>query len=156
MQKIIDKEKFSGNLKITSSNNFYFRKRNGNLEQISTIQNKQFLITPNFENAQKIGVLLKYKENFFSSSFQEKLIVLCSIGLIYFEENNKSPKIIPIVGTAIKFIVVQINKKLYCLKMQTINDEVHIFGSLTKREIFDWLKEIAHFKKMYYMKMKLE
>ena len=38
--------------------------------------------------------------------------------------------------------------------MQTINDEVHIFGSLTKREIFDWLKEIAHFKKMYYMKMK--
>ena len=154
LQKIIDKGKFSGNLKITSSNNFYFRKRNGNLEQIPTIQNKMFLITPNFENAQKIGVLLKYKENFFSASFQEKLIVLCSIGLIYFEENNKSPKIIPIVGTAIKFIVVQINKKLYCLKMQTINDEVHIFGSLTKREIFDWLKEIAHFKKMYYMKMK--
>ena len=154
LQKIIDKGKFSRNLKITSSNNFYFRKRTGNLEQIPTIQNKLFLITPNFENAQKIGVLLKYKENFFSSSFQEKLVVLCSIGLIYFDESNKSPKIIPIVGTAIKFIVVQINKKLYCLKMKTINEEVHIFGSLAKREIFDWLKELAHFKKIYYMKMK--
>ena len=154
-QKIIDKGIFPPNFKISSSNNFIFHKRNGALEQIPTIKNKMFLITPNFENAQKIGVLLKYKESFFSASFQEKLIVLCSIGLMYFDDNYKSPKnIIPIAGTAIKFIVVQINKTIYCLKMKTINDEVHIFGSLQKREIFDWLKELALFKKVYHMKMK--
>ena len=154
-QKIINKGIFSPNLKISSSNNFIFHKRNGTLEQIPTIKNKMFLITPNFENAQKIGVLLKYKDSFFSASFQEKLIVLCSVGLMYFDDNYKSPKnIIPIAGTAIKFIVVQINKTIYCLKMKTINDEIHIFGSLQKREIFDWLKELALFKKVYHMKMK--
>ena len=154
-QKIINKGIFSPNLKLSSSNNFIFHKRNGTLEQIPTIKNKMFLITPNFENAQKIGVLLKYKDSFFSASFQEKLIVLCSVGLMYFDDNYKSPKnIIPIAGTAIKFIVVQINKTIYCLKMKTINDEVYIFGSLQKREIFDWLKELALFKKVYHMKMK--
>ena len=154
LQKIIDKGYFSKNLKISSSNNFYFHKRNGTLEQITTIKNKLFIISPNFENAQKIGVLLKYKENFFSASFQEKLMVLCSVGLMYFDENNKSPKIIPIVGTTIKFIVIQTNKKLYCLKMKTINEEIYIFGSLQKHETFDWLKELALFKKLYHIKMK--
>ena len=155
LQNIIDKEIFTKELKISSSNNFFFRKRNGTLETVSTIKNKQFIISPNFENAQKIGVLLKYKENFFSASFQEKLIVLCSIGLMYFDENINSPqKIIPIVGTTIKFIVVQLNRKIYCLKLKTINDEIYIFGSLQKREIFDWLKELAYFKKIYHMKMK--
>ena len=38
--------------------------------------------------------------------------------------------------------------------MEAINDEVYIFGSLLKREIFDWLKELAHFKKVYHLKMK--
>ena len=42
---------------------FHFHKKNGTLEKIPTLKNKIFLFTPNFENAQKIGVLLKYKEN---------------------------------------------------------------------------------------------
>ena len=155
LQKIIDKEKFNENLKISSSNNFFFHKKNKTLEQISTLKNKMFAITPNFENSQKIGVLLKYKESFFSASFHEKLIVLSSIGLMYFDDNCKTPKdIIPIVGTSIKFIVVQANRKIYCIKMKTINDEEYIFGSLQKREIFDWLRELAHFKKVYHLKMK--
>ena len=155
LQNIIDKKKFSKELKISSSNNFFLHKKNKTLEKVSTIKNKLFLITPNFENAQKFGVLLKYKETIFSASFQEKLIVLCSIGLMYFDENSNSPKdIIPIVGTTIKFIVVQVNKKIYCLKLKTIDEGVYIFGSLQKREIFDWLKELAHYKKVYHMKMK--
>ena len=155
LQKIIDKEKFNENLKISSSTNFFFHKKNKTLEQISTLKNKMFAITPNFENSQKIGVLLKYKESFFSASFHEKLIVLSSIGLMYFDDNCKTPKdIIPIVGTSIKFIVVQANRKIYCIKMKTINDEEYIFGSLQKREIFDWLRELAHFKKVYHLKMK--
>ena len=154
-QKIIDKGKFSQNLNISSSNHFFFHKRNGTLENVPTIRNKTFLITPNFENAQKIGILLKYKESFFSAAFHEKLVVLSSVGLMYFDENNKTPKaIIPIIGTTIKFIVVQVNKVIFCLKMKTINDEVYIFGSLKKKEIFDWMKKLADFKKVYHMKMK--
>ena len=155
LQNLIEKDKFSKNLKISSSNDFCFHKKNGTLEKVPTLKNKIFLFTPNFENAQKIGVLLKYKENIFSGSFHEKLIVLSSIGLMYFDENSKIPKdIIPVIGTTIKFIVVQVNKKIYCFKMRTINNEVYIFGSLQKKEIFDWLKELAHFKKVYHLKMK--
>ena len=155
LQKLIEKGKFNKNLKISSSNDFHFHKKNGTLEKIPTLKNKIFLFTPNFENAQKIGVLLKYKENIFSGSFHEKLIVLSSIGLMYFDENSKIPKdIIPVIGTIIKFIVVQVNKKIYCFKMKTINNEVYIFGSIQKKEIFDWLKELAHFKKVYHLKMK--
>ena len=154
-QKIIDKGKFSKNLNIISSNQFFFHKRNGTLENVPTIKNKTFIITPNFENAYKVGILLKYKESFFSGAFHEKLVVLSSIGLMYFDENNKTPKaIIPIIGTTIKFIVVQVNRLIFCLKMKTINDEVYIFGSLKKKEIFDWMKKLAYYKKVYHMKMK--
>ena len=155
LQNLLEKGKFNKNLKISSSNDFYFHKKNSTLEKVPTLKNKIFLITPNFENAQKIGVLLKYKENIFSGSFHEKLIVLSSIGLMFFDENSKIPKdIIPVIGTTIKFIVVQVNKKIYCFKMRTINNEVYIFGSFQKKEIFDWLKELAHFKKVYHLKMK--
>ena len=155
LQNLIERGKFNKNLKISSSNDFYFHKKNGTLEKVPTLKNKIFQFTPNFENAQKIGVLLKYKENIFSGSFHEKLIVLSSIGLMYFDENSKIPKdIIPVIGTTIKFIVVQVNKKIYCFKMRTINNEVYIFGSFQKKEIFDWLKELAHFKKVYHLKMK--
>jgi hypothetical protein len=155
LQNLIERGKFNKNLKISSSNDFYFHKKNGTLEKVPTLKNKIFQFTPNFENAQKIGVLLKYKENIFSGSFHEKLIVLSSIGLMYFDENSKIPKdIIPVIGTIIKFIVVQVNKKIYCFKMKTINNEIYIFGSVQKKEIFDWLKELAHFKKVYHLKMK--
>ena len=114
-----------------------------------------FNFTPNFENAQKIGILLKYQENIFSASFHKKLVVLCSLGLIYFNDNYKTPKaIIPIIGTTIKAIVVQTNEKIYCIKLLTVSDETYIFGSLKKKEILDWKREILHFKKIYDNQLK--
>ena len=155
IQIMIDKGIINKDLKITATNYFFMNKKNGTKEKIPTIKNNNFIITPNFENAQKVGILLKYKEGFFSSYFQEKLFALCSIGLIYFDEDYKTPKnIIPIIGTTIKFIVVQLNKRIYCLKMKTINDENFILGSYQKKEIFDWLKELADYKKIYQLKMK--
>ena len=155
IQNMIDKGIILNELKITASNYFIINKKNGEEEKIHTIKNNLFSLTPNFENAQKVGILLKYKSGFFSSSFQEKLIVLCSIGLIIFDDDYKTPKnIIPIIGTTIKFIVVQLNKKIYCLKMKTIKDETFIVGSSQKKEIFDWLKEFAEYKKIYQLKMK--
>ena len=155
LQSMLNKGIIKKDLEITASNDFFMTKKDGTKEKISTIKNKSFSITPNFENAQKIGVLLKYKEGFFSSYFQEKLFVLCSIGLIIFEDDYKTPKsIIPIVGTTIKFIVVQFYKRIYCLKMKTINEENYIVGSYQKKEIFDWLKEFADYKKTYHLNMK--
>ena len=90
LQTMIDKEIITEDITISASNYFFLNKKNGKQEKISTIKNSTFAITPNFENSQKIGVLLKYKEGFFSSYFQEKLIVLCSIGLIFFDDDYKN------------------------------------------------------------------
>ena len=139
------------NIKINISHNF---KKNGDNELKKT---KIFNFTPNFENAQKIGILCKYQENFFCSTFQEKFVVLCCLGLMYFDENEKAPKvIIPIIGTNIKFLSFQVqeNEKLYCFQLKTINDEAYIFGSKIKKEIFDWIHEFSLIKKKYFLKLK--
>ena len=100
-------------------------------------------------------MLLKYEENIFSSSFHKRLVVLCSIGLLYFNDNYRHPKIIiPIIGTSIKQINIQTNETVYCLKLITINEETYIFGSLKKSEIMDWNKELYIFRKKYDEQMK--
>ena len=155
LKKVISKRNLDNQIKISSSNKFCLRKRNGRKDTILTFKNKMFSLTANFENSQKIGVLLKYQENIFSATFTKKLVVLCSIGLVYFNDNFRIPKeIIPIIGTTIKPIIVQSNEKIYCLKIITINDEAYIFGSLKKKEILDWQKEIIHYRKMYKIQMK--
>ena len=154
IQNMIDKGIIINELKIASSNYFFMSKKNGEQEKIHTIKNNLFSLTPNFENAQKTGILLIYKSGFFSSYFKEKLVSLSSIGLAIFDDDCKNPKIIPIIGTTIKFIVAQLNKRIYCLKLKTIKDETFIVGSSQKKEIFDWLKEFAEYKKIYQLKMK--
>ena len=56
---------------------------------------------------------------------------------MYFEENEKSPKvIIPIIGTSIKsMVILQGNDKLYCFQIKIINEECYIFESKCKNEI---------------------
>ena len=111
--------------------------------------------TPNYENAQKFGILSKYQENFFGAKFQDRLVVLCCLGLMYFDENEKIPKaIIPIIGTTIKFLIVQWPEKYYCFQLKSINDDSYIFGSKTKIEIFDWIREFSLVKKQYFSKLK--
>ena len=116
---------------------------------------KDILFTPNFENAKKIGILFKYQENFFSAYFQEKIVVLTSIGLIVFDKNNfnKPQMIIPIIGSGIKAITAKDKQKLYCFKIKTINNEKFIFGSYKNKEIIDWMKELRIFKELYKSKM---
>lgn len=156
IKRVLLKRNLDNQVKISSSNKFCIRKSNGKKETILTFKNKMFNLTPNFENAQKVGLLMKYQDSMFSARFNEKLVALCSIGLIYFSDNSKTPKeIIPLIGTAIKpIIVVQGSDKIYCLKFTTINEEKYIFGSLIKRELLDWKKEISYFIKMYNIQMK--
>ena len=156
IKRVLSKRNLDNQIKVSSANKFCIRKSNGKKETILTFKNKMFNLTPNFENAQKVGLLLKYQDSMFSARFNEKLVALCSIGLVYFSDNSKAPKeIIPLIGTAIKpIIVMQGSDKIYCLKFTTINEDKYIFGSLIKRELLDWKKEISYFIKMYNISMK--
>ena len=151
---ILNNKEAYNKIKYSSSDNFLFKKKNEE-EIIHTKKNKIFNLTPNLENAQKAGVLFKYQENFFTGSFTKKFVVLCSIGLIYYDDIEKQPKgIIPIIGTSIKFFNINAKEKIYCFKMRTVNDETHVFGALTKNETFDWIKELNYYRSLYRNKMK--
>ena len=145
-------------IKINISHNSAIIKKYGENDSTNLKKAKIITYSPNFENAQKFGILYKYHEYFFSAKFTEKLVVLCCLGLIYFEENERIPKaIIPIIGTSIKSLTVkgvQGSETYYCFQLKTINDEIHIFGSQTKIEIFDWIREFLLFKKKYLSKLK--
>ena len=143
-------------IKVDISHIFFNKKKNGENNDLSSIKKtKIFTFTPNFENAQKMGILSKYQENIFSAKFNEKLVILCGIGLIYFEENEKTPKsIIPIIGTTIKYLTVQNSERLFCFQLKTLNDETYIFGSKNQKEIMDWIHEFSLIKKNYFMKLK--
>ncbi len=94
------KMKNFGKLKFKYSDNFKI-KRNGGLSNIIVDQANNFFIAPNFENAQKLGYLMKLSGRIFST-FKEKLIVLTNIGLLYFDDPNQPPKkLIPIIGSDI-------------------------------------------------------
>ena len=135
----------SFNLKLTNNHSFIYDFKN----------NKEILLTPNFENAQKMGFLSKYKENIFSAYFSEKLVVLCSIGLIVFSKSNINvPKlIIPIISSTIRPMTANANEKLFCFKIKTVNNETFIFGSQKNREINDWIQELKNYQKKYDEKM---
>lgn len=142
-------------LNILTSNNFKIRTSENIYENIFIKKNKLFPLTPNFENALKMGILMKYQQNFFRAFFQEKLVILSLLGLMYFDEADKVPKmLIPLIGTSVKFMKLQINETLYCFKLKTINDDTYIFGSPKKEETLDWLKEFVNYKKVYHYKMK--
>ena len=118
--------------------------------------NKNLSLTPNFENAKKMGLLKKYKENIFSGYFSDKLVVLCSIGLLVFSKSNINvPKlIIPIIGSTIKQTTANANERYFCFTIKTMNNELFIFGSNKIKEIKDWIQELKNYQKVYETKMK--
>ena len=74
---------------------------------------------------------------------------------MYFDEYEKIPKvIIPIIGTTIKFLIVQWPEKYYCFQLKSINDDSYIFGSKAKIEILDWIREFSLVKEQYFSKLK--
>ena len=94
---------------------------------------------------------MKYQENFFSAYFDEKIVVLTSVGLMAFNKDNfnKPLVIIPLIGSAIKYITANNKEKLYCFKIKTSNNENFIFASNKNNEVKDWMKEIKKYTKLY-------
>jgi hypothetical protein len=144
--------KLFGKLKFKYSDNFTI-KRGGGYSNIIVNQANNFLIAPNFENAQKMGYLDKLSGGFFTR-FHEKLVVLTNIGLLYFDDPAKPPKkLIPIIGSLIYAIEEKKYKRKYCFEIQS-NGEVYVFGTKTEEELNSWINEFNQFTKCYEKKMK--
>ena len=150
LKELYNKYKYK-KININITENFYVKLKNNCFYTYDLKNRKDIISTPNFENAQKIGVLLKYHENFFSAYFDEKIVVLTSVGLMAFDKDNfnKPLVIIPLIGSAIKHITANNKEKLYCFKIKTSNNENFIFASNKNNEIKDWMKEIKKYTKLY-------
>lgn len=142
-----------GKLKFKYSDNFKIR-RGGGYSNIIVNQVNNFFIAPNFENAQKLGYLFKLSGGFFTK-FNEKLVVLTNVGLLYFDDPNKPPKkLIPILGSEIQKIEEKKYKRKHCFEIKTLNGECYVFGTKTEEELDSWVTEFKVFKKGYQKKMK--
>jgi hypothetical protein len=142
-----------GKLKFKYSDSFKI-KRNNTYSNIIVNNSNNFYIAPNFENAQKLGYLEKLSSGFFTK-FNEKLMVLTNIGLLYFDDPNKAPKkLIPIIGSELLKIDEKKYKKRYCFEIRTLNGESYIFAAKTQEELDSWIIELKGFKRSYENKIK--
>jgi hypothetical protein len=142
-----------GKLKFKYSDNFKIR-RNNTFSNIIVNQANNLFIAPNFENAQRLGYLAKLAGGFFTK-FNEKLVVLTNVGLLYFDDPNKPPKkLIPIIGSDIQKIDEKKYKRKYCFEIKALNGEMYTFGAKTEEELDAWMGEFKSFKKSYEKKIK--
>ena len=142
-------------IKVNYCDSFDIKLNNNHSYTYEVQNNNEIILTPNFECVQKMGYLQKHKENIFSAYFTEKLVVLCSLGLIVFSKSDITvPKlIIPLIGASIKPMTLTLNEKMHCLRIKAINNEVFIFGSYKPKETNDWIQEIKNYQKLYELKM---
>lgn len=143
-----------GKLRFKYSDNFKIR-RGGGYSNIIVNQANNFFIAPNFENAQKLGYLLKLGSGFFGK-FNEKLVVLTNIGLLYFDDPNKPPKkLIPIINSEVIKVDEKKYRQKYCFEIKTQGGgELYIFSAKTQEELDSWILEFKSFKKSYDKKIK--
>ena len=120
-----------------------------------TIKDKIFANLSNFDGAQKIGYLLKYKGKFIGTIFKEKLFILTSIGLIMFDEPSSPPKkLYPIIGSNIEPIEGTKYGRENCFKITFSTGKSKIFATRKRRERESWIKEFDRIIKEFQTKMK--
>ena len=143
-----------GKLKFKYSDNFKI-KRNNNYSNIIIDQSNNFFIAPNFDGAQKLGYLFKLAAGTFFNKFNEKLVVLTNVGLLYFDDPNKPPKkLIPIIGSDVIRLDEKKYKKKHCFEIKTLNGESYVFATNSAEDLNSWIIEFKNFKKNYENKMK--
>ena len=105
------------------------------------IKDKIFANLSNFDGAQKIGYLLKYKGKFIGTIFKEKLFILTSIGLLMFDEPSSPPKkLYPIIGSNIEPIEGTKYGRENCFKITFSTGKNKIFATRKRRERESWIK----------------
>lgn len=152
-----DLYKFKGysKLQIKIANKFKIKKNFQYVNmQVSNNLSKKFLITPNFENAIKIGYLYQYKQGLFKPTLKERLLVLTGVGLLIFDQPNEAPKaIVAIIGNEIK----KIDHKeygIYGFQIKNSKGEVLIFGTHNQTEFKSWYDGFKLLKNAYDNKLK--
>ena len=119
------------------------------------IKDKIFANLSNFDGAQKIGYLLKYKGKFIGTIFKEKLFILTSIGLLMFDEPSSPPKkLYPIIGSNIEPIEGTKYGRENCFKITFSTGKNKIFATRKRRERESWIKEFERIIKEFQNKMK--
>ncbi len=142
-----------GKLKFKYSDNFKI-KRNNTYSTILIDQSNNFSVAPNFDGAQKLGYLTKLSGTLFYR-WNERLVVLTNVGLLYFEDPNKQPKkLIPIIGSDVLRIEEKKYKKKHCFEIKTLNGESYVFATNSNEDLESWLHEFKLFKKNYEKKIK--
>jgi hypothetical protein len=142
-----------GKLKFKYSDNFKIR-RNNVFSTIIVDQSNNFLVAPNFDGAQKLGYLSKLTGTFFTN-FKEKLVVLTNVGLLYFDDPNKTPKkLIPIIGSDVLRLEEKKYKKKHCFEIKTLNGDSYVFATNSNEDLESWIQEFKTFKKNYEKKIK--
>ena len=124
-------------------------------ETTIAVKDKVFTNLSNFDGAQKIGYLLKYKGKFIGTIFKEKLFILTSIGLIMFDDTSSPPKkLYPIIGSNIDTIEGTKYGRENCFKITFLSGKTKIFATRKRRERDSWLKEFDRIIKEFQNKMK--
>lgn len=124
----------------------------GKVTELS-VTDKIFRTFSNFDGAIKIGYLLKLSH--FLKIFEQRLVVLTSIGLIIFEEVNKAPeRLYPIIGSKVEKVFGNKYKRPNCFEITTLAGEVKVFSAYKERELNSWLEEFAKVQKDFESKMK--
>ena len=121
-----------------------------------SVKDKIFTTLSNFDGAVKIGYLLKLNPHFkHFKLFNQRLVVLSSIGLIVFDEPTKPPeRLYPIIGSEIKRVSIEKYKKANCFEIKTLAGEVKVFAAYKEREMTSWLEEFNKVKEDFKKKMK--
>ena len=120
-----------------------------------TVFDKIFTNLSNFDGAQKIGFLRKYKGKIITRIFTERLAVLTSIGLILFDDPTSPPeKLYPIIGSTIKKIEGNKYGRENCFEITLLSGAVKVFSAHKKRECDSWLQEFERIQKEFQDKMK--
>ena len=116
-------------------------------------KDKTFTTLSNFDGAIKIGYL--QKKSFLFKSFNQRLVVLTSIGLIVFDDPTKPPeRLYPIINSQISKVSFEKYKKANCFEIITLAGEIKVFAAYKEREMNSWIEEFKKVKEDFKIKMK--
>ena len=121
-----------------------------------SVRDKIFTTLSNFDGALKIGYLLKLNKNLIKFKlFNQRLVVLTSIGLIVFDDPTKPPeRLYPIIGSQINKVSPEKYKKANCFEIKVLSGEIKVFAAYKEREMISWLEEFNRVKEDFKKKMK--
>ena len=119
-----------------------------------SVKDKIFTTLSNFDGAIKIGYLQKLNSHFFKI-FNQRLVVLTSIGLIVFDDPTKPPeRLYPIIGSKITKASYEKYKKANVFEIKTLAGETKVFAAYKEREMNSWIEEFEKVKEDFKKKMK--